>query len=282
MNASHPLVATHRSEQALTQPNVQGVERTLSLLGGFFLLGNGLRRGGLGGWLQLALGGLVTWRGISGKCQVKQALTPSPFEQQLQQTYGWRNAQVLTRTITLNKPRQEVYDFCRNAANLPRFLRRVQSVEALGDGRLRFSASGPGGRTLHWLARLEELQAPEQLIWSTEPGSRLAHKASLHFRDAPHGRGTELQLVLACNPPFGRLGYAAATLLGKLSGHEIGHDLRRLKQLLETGEIATQRMAAEEIRRLAWQPDSPGEAFNREADAAVANADPNTRDGGLS
>jgi hypothetical protein len=41
------------------------------------------------------------------------------------------------------------------------------------------------------------------------------------------------------NPPAGRIGGALAQLLGADPGHLIKEDLRRLKQMMETGEIAT-------------------------------------------
>jgi len=62
---------------------------------------------------------------------------------------------------------------------------------------------------------------------------------SVHFRDAAGGRGTELRVVLEYDPPAGRLGAAVATLLGEEPNVQVREDLRRFKQLVETGEIAT-------------------------------------------
>lgn len=54
--------------------NVEGWERAVSLAGGLYLLGKGLRRGGLGGMVQLAMGGMALARGFSGHCEAKRAL----------------------------------------------------------------------------------------------------------------------------------------------------------------------------------------------------------------
>lgn len=55
-------------------PNVHGWERAASIAGGLLLLGKGIRKGGLGGMVQLAMGGMAVARGFSGKCAAKRAI----------------------------------------------------------------------------------------------------------------------------------------------------------------------------------------------------------------
>jgi uncharacterized membrane protein len=69
-----------RIEQPLRdypEQNVQGWERIGSLAGGVLMMGKGLRRGGLFGLVQLALGGAVLARGITGHCSAKALLEKS-------------------------------------------------------------------------------------------------------------------------------------------------------------------------------------------------------------
>ncbi|MBA1272713.1 YgaP family membrane protein [Stutzerimonas azotifigens] len=54
--------------------NVHGWERTASVVGGLYFLGKGLRRGGIGGLLQLAVGGMALARGMTGHCEAKRVL----------------------------------------------------------------------------------------------------------------------------------------------------------------------------------------------------------------
>jgi uncharacterized membrane protein len=233
--------------------NVTGTEKKLSLAGGGVLLLNGLRRGGLGGLLQVALGGALLWRGASGHCQVKQALTPSAFEDQLQHDYGWKSAEAVSRTITVLRPRAEVFEFCRNPQNLPLFMRRLERIELLDGIATRWTANGPLGRTLSWIARVEEERENELVVWSC--GSKDAfqhaglfqHKISARFSDALDGRGTLIEVVLACEPPAGRLGYAVAKLVSTFASTELGGDLRRLKQLLEAGEAANDYLTLDHV-----------------------------------
>ncbi|CAD5107729.1 YgaP-like transmembrane domain [Zestomonas carbonaria] len=65
---------THQS------PNVHGWERAACLGGGALLIGKGLRRGGLLGLLELAVGGIGLARGITGQCPAKRYLAETRAE----------------------------------------------------------------------------------------------------------------------------------------------------------------------------------------------------------
>ncbi|ANI61932.1 YgaP family membrane protein [Pseudomonas sp. GR 6-02] len=62
-----------------TQPaqNVQGWERIGSLAGGVVMVGKGLRRGGVFGLIQVAIGGVAMARGITGHSSAKSFLEKS-------------------------------------------------------------------------------------------------------------------------------------------------------------------------------------------------------------
>ncbi|MCI8212107.1 hypothetical protein AUC61_21475 [Pseudomonas sp. S25] len=63
--------------QGQPQQNVQGWERVGSLAGGVLMMGKGLRRGGFFGLIQLAIGGAVLARGITGHCSAKSLVEKS-------------------------------------------------------------------------------------------------------------------------------------------------------------------------------------------------------------
>ncbi|WP_017903365.1 YgaP family membrane protein [Pseudomonas asplenii] len=56
------------------QQNVQGWERIGSLAGGVMMVGKGLRRGGVFGLIQVAIGGVALARGITGHSSAKSLL----------------------------------------------------------------------------------------------------------------------------------------------------------------------------------------------------------------
>lgn len=57
-----------------TETNVHGWERAGSLAGGLVLVGKGIRRGGLFGLIQIALGGVALSRGFTGRSKTKSLL----------------------------------------------------------------------------------------------------------------------------------------------------------------------------------------------------------------
>ena len=84
--------------------------------------------------------------------------------------------------------------------------------------------------------------------------------ASVRFADAPGGRGTELIVELRYEPPAGDLGAAAMKLTGNDLPTQLADDLRRFKQLVETGEIVRSdgspdgHLLADHLRQRAARP----------------------------
>jgi hypothetical protein len=62
-------------------------------------------------------------------------------------------------------------------------------------------------------------------------------EASVSFTDAPGDRGTELAVEWLDAPPADDLGRLAAKLSGRDLATQLADDLRRFKQLVETGEV---------------------------------------------
>jgi uncharacterized membrane protein len=69
------------------------------------------------------------------------------------------------------------------------------------------------------------------------PGADVPNTGTVRFLAAPGGRGTELRVDLKYDPPAGLVGASVAKLLGKEPGEQIEGDLRRFKQVMETGEV---------------------------------------------
>ena len=141
------------------------------------------------------------------------------------------------RVITVNKPVHEVYQFWRQFENFPRFMRHLESVEMLGERRSRWRAKAPARMTVEWEAETVEEREDEWIAWRSLPGSTIENSGSVRFSPAPGARGTEVRVQLQYNPPAGALGRGIAWLFGEEPDQQIREDLRRFKQLMETGEI---------------------------------------------
>jgi len=141
------------------------------------------------------------------------------------------------QVVTINKPVEEVYRFWRNFENLPRFMRHLESVRVLDDRRSRWQAKGPAGTSVQWNAEILQEIEHEWIAWRSLPGSDVVNHGSVRFRRAPGARGTELRVQLEYEPPAGAFGRGIAWLFGEEPDRQIREDLRRFKQLMETGEI---------------------------------------------
>ena len=141
-------------------------------------------------------------------------------------------------TETINRPRREIYDFWRDFSNLARVMDNVEAVTVLDDTRSHWVVSGPSGR-LEWDAVITEDEPGRRIAWRSAENADVQHSGWVEFRDAPPGRGSWVTAAIAYNPPAGIIGKAVAKLSQREPSIQARRDLRRLKQFLETGEIAT-------------------------------------------
>jgi uncharacterized membrane protein len=157
-----------------------------------------------------------------------------------------RNIEV-RKTITVNRPPDEVYAFWHDFENLPRFMTHLESVQITGQGRSHWKAKAPAGRTVEWDAIIIEDQPNERIAWETVAGSDIDHAGLVRFQPAPGNRRTEVRVELRYAPPAGRLGSTLAKLFGEEPEQQIQADLRAFKSVMETGEIV--RATAADARR---------------------------------
>src|SRR5439155_283992 len=87
--------------------------------------------------------------------------------------------------VTINRPVDEVYQFWRSFQNFPRFMRHLESVDALGDRRSRWRAKSPAGSSVEWYAELIEERENEWIAWRSVDGSCVDNSGSVRFREAP-------------------------------------------------------------------------------------------------
>jgi uncharacterized membrane protein len=159
--------------------------------------------------------------------------------------------------ITINRPVEEVYRFWRDLANLPSFMNHLASVEVTGNGRSHWTANAPAGRTVDWDAEIVEDKPNQRLAWRSLDGSQVSNSGWVSFTPAPGaGGGTEVRVELSYDPPGGALGKVVAKLFGEEPQQQVTDDLRRLKQVLETGEVVRSEGSPEGTRtlRLVTQP----------------------------
>jgi uncharacterized membrane protein len=139
-------------------------------------------------------------------------------------------------TTTIWRPKEEVYAFWRDFNNIPRFMRHIASVTE-ANGRTTWEAHAAFGPSLTWEAEIISDRPGEEILWRSTDQALLANHGAVYFRNAPGGRGTEVHVHIGFEPPLGAVGEAVGKMLRALPREQLTADLRRLKQLLELGEI---------------------------------------------
>ena len=227
------------------QINVGSAERNLSLLGGGLLLLSGLRRGGFGGIVRSLLGGSLLYRGSTGYCPLYSSLGLSTAQPQGLTKAGAMGLSLpkamevhLESAITIARPADELYRYWRRQENLPNFMLYIESVTAKDDIYSHWVAKMPLDRRLEWDSEITADRPGELIAWRSLEGADLDQRGEVRFQAAPGQRGTEVRLKMDMIPSGGLLGAAARFLKG-LPEQMLHEDLRRFKQLMETGEMPT-------------------------------------------
>jgi uncharacterized membrane protein len=191
----------------------------------------------------------MLYRGATGHCVVYEMMDINRVED------GHHGIQV-QRSVTVNKPREELFSIWRNFENLPRFMTHLQRVdvdESTGGKRSHWVAKAPLGREVKWDSEIIEERENEHLAWKSLPGSLVGSTGAVQFSDAPGGRGTIVTISMEYHPPAGSMGAAIAKLFGEEPAVQIKEDLRHFKQMMETGEIPS----------VEGQPSGRNEDFDR-------------------
>jgi uncharacterized membrane protein len=222
-----------------TPTNVSAPERWVSLVGGAALVGYGISRKSPN-ILALLGGGFLLYRAATGHCPVSQAVGFSTSDSTAPQAaIAGRHGTRVDHAITIAKPVTDVYRFWRDLENLPHFMDHLIDVDTTTDGKSHWIAKGPLGLKVEWDAEIIT-DTPNQVIaWRSLPGSDVDTAGAVRFRELADGRGTEVRVELKYDPPAGKVGTFIAKLFGENPDRQVREDLRRLKQILEAGEVPT-------------------------------------------
>lgn len=164
-------------------------------------------------------------------------------KQSARQTMGERTtetgATVVEKSITVNKSPEECYRFWRGFDRFPEFMQHLISVEKVSDTRSHWKAKAPIGSSVEWDADITADQPGELLSWHSVEGAQVDNAGTVRFERAPGGRGTIVRVEMQYSPPGGKAGALISKLFGENPSQQMDGDLRRFKQLIETGEVTT-------------------------------------------
>jgi uncharacterized membrane protein len=161
--------------------------------------------------------------------------------------------QNLFRTITINKSAKALYESWRSAEMFPAIIPGLKSVTSTGPTTQHWVAAGPGGADIEWDAEIVEDRVGDRISWRSLPGAAVANSGTVRFEELPNDRGTVVRLKMDYDPPVGGLGAKLSKLFGKAPEQQATEFLRKFKQWIETGEIAT-TVGQPAGRKLSYSP----------------------------
>jgi uncharacterized membrane protein len=201
-------------------------------------------------WARLPMAGVALFlakRGLTGSCDLYGLLKVSTVENMphrgvdsgtLLSRLGARVSRV-QRSVTVARPRHEVFRFWRDFRNWPLFMERLEAVHALDDGHFRAVVKGRGDKMMEWEIEVEGEGADEHITWIATYRSEVLFRANLKLKDAPGDRGTEVTLTMGAGVPGGPIPSLVMGVMLKNPDRTVRKDLARFKQMMETGELIT-------------------------------------------
>lgn len=219
-----------RSTTLTLDKNIGTAERIFSVLTGSLIMYSMFIRDR--SLAKFSVAGYLLFRGISGYCFAYKAVGKDRVENIN------RNINIQT-TLTVNKPRHEVYDFWRKLENLPLFMKHIESIETLDERTSKWSARIPGGiGTIDWKAEIVKDEVNERIGWQSLPDANIYNAGNVNFRDA--GRfGTEVHVAISYRIPGGMVGKKIGKMFNPLFEEMVKEDIKNFKRFLETGEVPT-------------------------------------------
>ncbi len=220
--------------------NLSNTERVGSALVGSAIMAIGFdgKGPGLG---SLVAGGYALYRAATGHCALYQAMNVStapnmPKPRALAAVAAAGDEVV--QSVTINKPAAAIYQWWHDYQNLPKAMTHLIRVDVDGK-KSHWVAKGPLGMKFEWDAETTLDVVNREIAWRSMPGADVDTVGSVQFKELPNTRGTEVRVAIRYAPPGGKAGMLLSKVVGQSPDAQLRADLRRLKQLLETGEVAT-------------------------------------------
>jgi uncharacterized membrane protein len=223
--------------KSMYKPNISATGRLASTIAGTTLAIVGYQRSNKA--LGLLGMGMIA-RGASGWCPVTAAFDPyahNDADTSKRHLSGSRGV-IVEDAITIYRPVSEVYSYWRNLENLPNFMEHLEEVRVTDRFHSHWVARGPLGMHVEWDAEIINDIPPTLLSWKSVGHPDVVSAGSVRFK-ASGERATQVRVKLQYDPPAGKLGATVAWLVGDDPQHQVAEDLRRFKQLLESGDAAT-------------------------------------------
>ena len=223
------MYLTNKEVKAPVPVNLEWPERLTSVVLGTKMTFSGLYgvfKHPLRSAVKMLAGGYLVQRGVSGYCSLYAKMgktTTQPVNINIKYTF------------TVNRPRQEVYDFWRRLENLPLFMNHLENIESIDPTHSRWEAKIPGNLgNISWNAQIVRDIPGSFIGWQSMPNSTIENYGKVEFEDAPGNESTIVKVAISYLPPAGGIGTGLAKMLNPLFEKIIREDVLNFKNYIET------------------------------------------------
>jgi uncharacterized membrane protein len=140
-----------------------------------------------------------------------------------------------TFAVTINRSPGEVYSFLRDFKRLPQFMHYLDKVQETGPTTSHWIANLPLGGKVAWDAEIIQDRPGELIEWRSVRGSKIMTRGRVRFVTPP---GRDNMTEVHVEMQLGGSGVGPSAMLADyFAKPQLKGDLRRLKQVIETGEV---------------------------------------------
>ncbi len=232
----------HQFQQAAASQGLEttDVKRWLAMLGGGYLVFQGLRRS-LGTLSVAGIGMALFYWGLSGESPLKllQGSTNTTHSDAESRIRNGSNGHLVnlaaspkqvTKNIIVKAKVADVFKLWSNFENFPQFMQNIKSIRKTGDDFSHWVMEGPFGTKLEWDAKTTRFEENKRIGWSSIQGD-LKTSGQVTFNSLPDGE-TEVTVMMQYVPPAGLAGEVVAALFDDPEAR-LTEDLRNFKRYVE-------------------------------------------------
>jgi len=218
----------HYNSTGLRPVNMNATERILSAAAGAFLIYSGvnsLLKSPINAICRVIAGSVLLNNGTSGYCQIYDSLDSMHLKPE---------AINIKHHFTINKPREEVYQFWRNVENLPLFMRHLESVTKIDSTHSKWKAKFASYLpSVTWTAEIVKERENEFIGWSSIEGSTIVNIGKVEFYDNKDGFGTEVRVIFSYHAPVSNIATGIARLFTPAIENILREDINNFKKYIE-------------------------------------------------
>lgn len=208
--------------------NVGTTDRVISSAAGLLLGYAGIRNFKKGGFALLLPASYLLFRGASGYCAAYQATginttgkEVEPFE--------------FMKTLTINRSKEDVYNFWRNLENLPQIMSHVKRVYRISDTKYHWEVEF-AGKSFEWNAEITEDIPNQRISWRATDAADIENSGTVEFYDGAKKKEMELRVTMTYAPVKSRVGRVIGRFLDPVFSQLVKDDLKQFKRTMESSK----------------------------------------------